>query len=45
MSIEGKVKTAKFANKWIPKVKQPWHIVCFILNIFLPGIGTILGGA
>eukprot|EP01080_Neovahlkampfia_damariscottae_P007063 gene7063-11226_t len=30
--------------KWIPKVKPPHHITCFVLNIFLPGIGTILSG-
>jgi hypothetical protein len=23
-------------------VKAPFHIVCFVLNIFLPGIGTIV---
>jgi hypothetical protein len=30
--------------KYIPKVKSPHHITCFVLNIFLPGFGTIISG-
>ena len=30
--------------KYIPKVKSPHHITCFVLNILLPGVGTILSG-
>ena len=26
----------------VEKVPQPMHIVCFILNIFIPGSGTIV---
>lgn len=26
-------------------VKQPWHTVVFVLNIFLPGFGTMLSAA
>ena len=26
----------------VVKVQEPMHIVCFILNIFLPGVGTII---
>ncbi|KAL0490980.1 hypothetical protein AKO1_009775 [Acrasis kona] len=26
----------------VPKLSSPWHIICFILNVFTPGIGTIL---
>eukprot|EP01095_Lingulamoeba_sp_RSL-Kostka_P012858 TRINITY_DN5182_c0_g1_i1.p1 TRINITY_DN5182_c0_g1~~TRINITY_DN5182_c0_g1_i1.p1 ORF type:complete len:132 (+),score=2.09 TRINITY_DN5182_c0_g1_i1:45-440(+) len=40
--VQTKYKNLKFANKWIPKVKKPYHIVCFVLNIFIPGSGTII---
>lgn len=23
-------------------IKQPWHIICLIMNIFVPGSGTFL---
>ena len=26
----------------VVKVDQPWHIVCFILNVFVSGSGTII---
>ena len=29
-------------SKSIVKVEQPWHIVLFVFNIFLPGLGTVL---
>ena len=38
------VRQLKWVQRYIPKVKRPFHIVCAILNIFLPGVGTILGG-
>ena len=32
-------KTCKDA---VVKVPEPWHIVCFVLNIFIPGCGTVI---
>ena len=26
----------------IADLRRPWHLVCFVLNIFAPGIGTML---
>ena len=26
----------------VEKVPEPWHIICFILNIFVPGCGTCI---
>lgn len=31
--------------RMIPKVKKPWNLYCFIINIFLPGIGTLIAAA
>ena len=31
-------------EKSVQKVPDPWHIVCFILNIFFPGVGTMVSG-
>lgn len=30
------------AAKTVKKVKKPLHIIIFIINIFFPGIGTII---
>jgi len=46
--IKEKVGTAKKAYKYrwifkkVPKCSPPLHIICFLLNIFFPGIGTLL---
>ncbi|MES1912233.1 MAG: hypothetical protein MHM6MM_004544 [Cercozoa sp. M6MM] len=29
----------------VPKVSETMGVICFILDIFLPGIGTLLAGA
>ena len=36
-------------NEWavcdgsvVYQLRRPWHIICFLLNIFLPGVGTIV---
>eukprot|EP00347_Sterkiella_histriomuscorum_P005773 403355324 len=26
----------------VPKVKTPWQYVCFILNVIVPGLGTMI---
>ena len=31
-----------FCDHAVVKVKSPWGLVLFIVNIFLPGIGTII---
>ena len=28
--------------KTVPKVSSPWHYACALLNVFLPGVGTII---
>eukprot|EP01094_Clydonella_sp_ATCC50884_P028855 TRINITY_DN880_c0_g2_i1.p3 TRINITY_DN880_c0_g2~~TRINITY_DN880_c0_g2_i1.p3 ORF type:complete len:126 (+),score=32.00 TRINITY_DN880_c0_g2_i1:99-476(+) len=38
-----KLKQGRFVSKWIPKVPRPYHTIVFIINIFLPGFGTIIG--
>ena len=46
--VNKKVKKVKQVYKYrkelsyIPKVTAPHNLSCFLLNIFLPGIGTIL---
>ena len=29
-------------NKSMPKVPKPWGIIIFIINILLPGVGTMI---
>ena len=43
MGLFGKLKSAKKVMETVPQVKEPWHLVLFIVNIILPGIGTLIG--
>jgi hypothetical protein len=33
----------RFDTTSIPRLPAPWHIICLILNILIPGLGTIAG--
>ena len=37
MGLFGKLKSAKKVMETVPQVKEPWHLVLFIVNIILPG--------
>jgi hypothetical protein len=33
---------AVFCNSEVLRLREPNHIVCFIINILIPGLGTVL---
>ena len=33
---------SRLCNDAVVKFDSPWHIVLFILNIFIPGLGTVI---
>lgn len=37
MGLFGKLQSAKKVMDTIPQVKEPWHLILFIVNIILPG--------
>ncbi|KAL9644629.1 hypothetical protein ABK040_015368 [Willaertia magna] len=39
--VSGKSEQGELLRK-IPKVEEPWPLLLFIINIFFPGIGTII---
>ena len=39
---DAKEDLTDFCDYAVVEVDKPWHIVLFILNIFLPGIGTFI---
>lgn len=37
MGLIGKLQNAKKVMDTVPQVKEPWHLILFIVNIILPG--------
>lgn len=37
MGLFSKLQSAKKVMDTIPQVKEPWHLILFIVNIILPG--------
>jgi hypothetical protein len=29
----------------IPRLHSPWHIICLLLNVIIPGLGTVVGAS
>ncbi|KAF0984193.1 hypothetical protein FDP41_007370 [Naegleria fowleri] len=44
MQFKQELQIFKVFNKFVPKLKGKWPIIILLLNIFLPGVGTLVAG-